>query len=253
MNTKPRGYCVIFNNTSFTKDLLPTRNGSEKDAKALENLFRVLLDFEVKVFHNTSEVEMMLYLRELAELDHSHFSALFVFVLSHGDKGVVITSDCKAVQIYSIAQLFTVKNCQSLAQKPKVFVIQACQGDEISQPVPIPSEYLVEPLPAVQQDGNRDFELITSNTTPDEADFLFAFATISGRAAMRDINKGTWYIQALIAALEEHANTKHFIEILTMITDELSSYNQENKTQLCTYQSTLRKQLFLPLVKYRYA
>ncbi len=251
VSCSPRGYCVIFNNTVFTKSYLPTRYGSDRDVKALENLFHVLLGFQVMVYNNTSEVEMMLQLCDLAQKDHCCFSAFFVFILSHGDKGVILTSDCKAVQINSLAEQFTIKNCKSLAKKPKVFVIQACQGDKIAEPITIPSEYLIESVPVLEQDGNSNFELIASNATIDEADFLFAFATVSGKAAMRDANKGTWYIQALITALEEHANNQHFVEILTSVTDELSSYNHQNRTQVCTYQSTLRKRLFLPLVKLR--
>ena len=200
-------------------------------------------------FDDTNEVQMMLQLQELAEKDHSSLSALVVIILSHGENGAIITTDSKVVKIQSIASYFTVKACPSLAHKPKVFIIQACQGPQTTELIAVPndkssSDYCFDPLPPVEPDG--EVELIKPGTAVNEADFLFSFATISGKAAMRDTITGSWYVQELVTALKEYAKEKSFIDILTLVAGKIATYQIDNKTQLSPYQSTLLKQLYFP-------
>ena len=54
----------------------------------------------------------------------------------------------------------------------------------------------------VQSDGPGD---TINNYLPDEADFLFGFATVPGYVSYRSTRTGTWYIQALTEVLDEYA------------------------------------------------
>jgi len=42
-------------------------------------------------------------------------------------------------------------------------------------------------------------------TVPDEADFLFAMATVTGYVSYRSKSEGSWYITTLVRMLEEYA------------------------------------------------
>ena len=41
-------------------------------------------------------------------------------------------------------------------------------------------------------------------TVPDEADFLFAMATVPGYVSFRSQTHGTWFITSLVEMLEKH-------------------------------------------------
>ena len=54
-----------------------------------------------------------------------------VFIMTHGDEGGQLCgSDGKAVVTKNMATFFNASNCPVLLGKPKIFVIQACRGDE---------------------------------------------------------------------------------------------------------------------------
>ena len=56
-------------------------------------------------------------------------SKVFVLcVLSHGEKGAVYGEDGEPVTIEHLETIFDGNHCKQLATKPKVFLIQACQG-----------------------------------------------------------------------------------------------------------------------------
>jgi len=49
-------------------------------------------------------------------------------ILSHGAKGAVYGSDGNLVQVEYLEELFDGQSCNQLAGRPKLFLIQACQG-----------------------------------------------------------------------------------------------------------------------------
>jgi len=57
-------------------------------------------------------------------------NAFFLCLLSHGAKGQIFGNDGKTIEIDMITTMFDGKNCPALNGKPKVFIIQACQGCE---------------------------------------------------------------------------------------------------------------------------
>lgn len=84
--------------------------------------------------HFTVDVHTDLNSRTLENLfltmhltDHSNYDAFVCCILTHGKLGVVYTSDGKAVEILSLVDYFSDRQCPSLKGKPKLFFIQACQ------------------------------------------------------------------------------------------------------------------------------
>ena len=62
------------------------------------------------------------------ELQHSSANAFILCILSHGTKGSVSGVDGKPIDVDKIMSKFDGNNCPALSGKPKVFIIQACQG-----------------------------------------------------------------------------------------------------------------------------
>lgn len=91
---------------------------------------------------------------------------------------------------------FTAKHCPQLAEKPKLFFIQACQGKAIQCPVYVEADARIPDLSCMQQ------SVSPSESIPEEADFLLGMATIDGYVSFRHVQQGTWYIQALCSKLQ---------------------------------------------------
>ena len=49
-------------------------------------------------------------------------------ILSHGESGVVFGTDGRPVKIEDLETLFDGQQCNQLVGRPKLFLIQACQG-----------------------------------------------------------------------------------------------------------------------------
>lgn len=88
-------------------------------------------------------------------------------VLSHGDLGLIYAHDA-AYKADNLWQNFAADKCPSLAGKPKMFFIQACQGDRLDGGVTLKERTETDGLP------NTTFRI------PNQADFLIAYSTIPG-------------------------------------------------------------------------
>ena len=65
----------------------------------------------------------------VAERGKNKDSKVFVLcILSHGESGVVFGTDCKPVEIEQLVTCFDGQQCEQLVGRPKLFLIQACQG-----------------------------------------------------------------------------------------------------------------------------
>lgn len=110
---------------------LNRRNGTEVDGKALVECFDEL-GFQLDVISDGTRLEIMQRLHQLAAEDHSNADCLVVCILSHGDRGTLWARD-RTYPIDDVFQMFTGDKCLSLASKPKMFFIQACQGDKFDR------------------------------------------------------------------------------------------------------------------------
>ena len=122
----PHGLCVIFSNENF--DGKDKREGNDLDIAALENTFR-WLEFTVDVQQDKKAGEIRKELANLSKnIDHKNYDAFICCILSHGDKDVILGTDGKEVSIEEIRNTFK-GNRKGLDNKPKVFFIQACRGE----------------------------------------------------------------------------------------------------------------------------
>ena len=132
MNGVRRGKCIIINNRVFdSRTNLNTRNGTEVDGKALAECFHNL-DFDVELLEDKTYREIYARLLDVGRSDHSQNDCLVVSILSHGDRGCLWARDNKYA-VDDVYQHFTGDKCPSLAGKPKLFFIQACQGDQFDR------------------------------------------------------------------------------------------------------------------------
>ncbi|XP_067844089.1 caspase-8-like [Heptranchias perlo] len=240
MESVPRGYCVIINNSTFQN--LRARRGTDVDAEQLEWTF-TWLGFTVTLFNNLSAAEIREKMDCYQQKDHTHLDCFICCILTHGEKGVMYGTDGQTVAIRDITSRFSASQCCSLRQKPKLFFIQACQGSKKHESVVIEADSASTWL-------EEDAVNTAIATIPDEADFLLGMATVEGYVSFRHVKQGTWYIQSLCENLKRYCASEDLLSILTIVNRDVSERkDREYKTQMPQPSYTLRKKLYFPVAQ----
>ncbi|XP_074949894.1 caspase-8-like isoform X1 [Phalacrocorax aristotelis] len=251
MTSLPRGVCLILNNHSFAKarEAVPEpknmkdRNGTDVDAAALKRVF-TKLHFTIEEHKDLTADEIRKTVDIYRCIDHKDKDCFVCCVLSHGKKGIIYGVDGQEVPIQELTTSFTGQNCRSLAGKPKVFFVQACQGDACQKGVMIETDA-----------GEQDYSVETDarfqlDCIPAEADFLLGMATLQDYVSYRSPREGTWYIQALCQHLESSCpRGEDILTILTAVNQEVSrkSCKPNAEKQMPQPSFTLRKKLIFPV------
>ena len=236
--------CLIISNEKFHSSLqLNTRKGSEVDLKAATNLF-TSLGFEVRVHPNQTYKELMRALENLAMFEnHEDCDAIAIVILSHGNEGTIYAYD-KPFAANKVWEPFTAENSPTLAGKPKMFFIQACQGSLMDEGVTVVESH-------TETDSSPFF---ASYKLPVHSDFLIAHSTVSGYYSWRNTMNGSWFIQAMASVFQDYAKQQRdLLSLLTIVAKrvsieyESSSSRKDfnNKKQTPFFYSTLRYKVFL--------
>jgi len=217
MNHPRRGTAIIFNHMYFDQRLgLKQRNGTNVDRDSLRSVLKGL-DFEVRVYNDLHFKQLERVLEEVASHDHTDADCIFVAVLSHGEMGILYAQD----QPFKPDRLwchFNAEKCPTLAGKPKLFFIQACQGDQLDGGVRLHA------VAKTETDSSAHTYKI-----PSHADFLIAYSTIPGFYSWRNTSNGSWFVQALCKELNsETASARDLLSILTRVTRRVALDFQSN-------------------------
>ena len=106
------------------------RKGSEKDKEALMKIFEEF-GFEVEPHDDLAANEITDQIKQFATKDYNKFGCVVVCMLSHGDEGTIYGTDGLSVSIEETKKEFY--GNISLKDKPKVWIIQACQGNQLQE------------------------------------------------------------------------------------------------------------------------
>ncbi|XP_074856861.1 caspase-8 isoform X2 [Carettochelys insculpta] len=251
MDSRPCGICLILNNHDFTQaraevptlQTMKDRNGTDVDAAALRRVF-TKLHFEIAEYKDLTAKQIHQTIHRYRDMDHNVYDCFVCCILSHGDKGIVLGTDGQQTSIQELTTSFTGTNCRSLAGKPKVFFIQACQGDTFQKGVHIETDS-TELDYSLEADARFQLECI-----PNEADFLLGMATMKDFVSYRSTTQGTWYIQSLCEHLEKSCpRGEDILSILTAVNQEVSRKNDKvnHGKQMPQPSFTLRKKLIFPI------
>lgn len=237
MDRKFRGHCVIINNHTFTLTSLKEREGTNKDAECLNNVFE-WLGFRVTTYVDVTKEDLEKVLQEYkSHQDHNDGDCFVFCVLTHGKFGAVYSSDGFLIPIRLIMSHFTAQKCPGLANKPKLFFIQACQGEEIQPSVSIDAD-------AINPESTNP---PLQDSVPVEADFLLGLATVPGYVSFRHTTEGSWYIQSLYNHLKDLVpRHEDILSILTAVNDDVSRRGGTKK-QMPQPVFTLRKKVVFPV------
>ncbi|KAL3861916.1 hypothetical protein ACJMK2_007928 [Sinanodonta woodiana] len=232
MKKERRGRAVIINNKVFngplTKDedevlrcALPTRDGTDMDKDRLKVLFEQLY-FDVVVHGDKTGQEIRKAL-EKEKMDQYHQTAdcFILAILSHGTQAGIYGVDGDVVSVEDITGYFGTNSCPNLAGKPKIFFIQACQGEgkdlggaASSGPDTSDVQDSMKEMSLNQPDAKRESSETKIATM---RDILIAFATHPGFISLRNTRYGTWFIQAVIWVFQRYSHKEELSSLLRKV------------------------------------
>jgi caspase 7 len=220
MTHKNRGMALIFNHEHFDIHSLKSRTGTNVDS---DNLSRVLksLGFRVTVLSNLKCVDINRYIQQTADMDHTDSDCLFIAVLTHGEMGMLYAKDTH-YKPDNLWYHFTADKCPSLAGKPKMFFIQACQGDRLDGGITL--------LSRTETDGSSS----TQYRIPVHADFLIVFSTVPGYFSWRNTTRGSWFMQALCEELRYSGTDRDILTLLTFVMQKVALDYESNTPDMPT-------------------
>jgi len=214
MNHRRRGKAYIFNHMFFDPKLqLKERNGTNNDRDNLRVTLRQL-DFDVEVHNDLPYKEIERILEQASMEDYSDADCIFVAVLSHGELGILYAADhpYKPDNLWSP---FTADKVPTLAGKPKLFFIQACQGDRLDSGVQM--------VARTESDAGP-----VSYKIPSHADFLIGYSTVPGFYSWRNTTAGSWFIQAFCHVVQREGHSRDLLSILTKVCRKVAFDFQSN-------------------------
>ncbi|KAM4809736.1 caspase-6 isoform 2-T2 [Rhinophrynus dorsalis] len=249
-NNKRRGLALIFNHETFDWRLtLPIRNGTNADN---DNLYRRLseLGFEVRRYYNLNRLELFKAINQASAEDHSDADCFLCVFLSHGEDKYIYAYDAK-IEIQCVTSLFKGDQCPSLVGKPKIFIIQACRGEQHDEPVIcVDATDSTEDTPEI---NTIEVDAASLYTLPAGADFIMCYSVAEGYYSHRETLNGSWYIQDLCEVLKLYGNSLEFTELLTLVNRKVSQRSVDRcadpraigKKQVPCFASMLTKKFYL--------
>uniref|UniRef100_A0A1I8AGB4 CASPASE_P20 domain-containing protein n=1 Tax=Steinernema glaseri TaxID=37863 RepID=A0A1I8AGB4_9BILA len=238
MFPKDKGHVLIINNIDFGSGNV--RSGSAQDEKVLRTLFKNLGFTLSPEARNLSAKDMEERVKEFAESsDHINASCAFVIVLTHGNSGVLKGSDGNYIKESTLLSKFSAGRAKHLIGKPKIFIFQACRGDEIDT-AHTTGNHIEPNEERMETDGYQEEEKI-----PGEADFLVFRAVADGYKAFRLTKSGSWFIQTICRVFDECARSHDVLSMCTKVNSLVSKMDSGGLKQMPEYTSRLRKILHL--------
>ncbi|KAG8431718.1 hypothetical protein GDO86_020300, partial [Hymenochirus boettgeri] len=227
MTTTPAAPCFIINNMEFDECTgLSFRTGSDIDRDKMESRMRSF-HFDVTVKNNLTGQAIHNELQALAALDHSLSDCCLVVILSHGCEtrhskfpGGVFGTDGKQIPVERIVGYFDGAKCPGLRGKPKIFIIQACGGEQRDRGCEVDSSPISTSLQSDATPGSSardDDEVDAVSCIPTHGDILVSYSTYPGYVSWRDKHTGSWYIEVLDKVLEQHAATEDLQSLLVKV------------------------------------
>ncbi|KAI5618165.1 caspase-2 isoform X1, partial [Silurus asotus] len=265
-----RGLALVLSNVHFQPELsdLDIRRGGEVDEEVLRRLFTEL-DFTVNVHKDLTLQAMQTCIEQFArQPEHAVSDCCVVCLLSHGVEGSIYGVDGKLLQLDWVFERFDNSRCPLLQNKPKMFFIQACRGEEMDCGVDqLDGDDTMQPSVCEQRDAGREDNIGRQTQAsgvsegnelrvklPQRSDMICGFATLKGfsTAAMRNTKKGSWFIQELNKAMRQKARDTHLSDILVQVNSRIKEREGHSPgaayhrcKEMSEFTSSLCRDLFL--------
>lgn len=197
MTHKHRGLALIFNHEHFNDANIPRRIGSSADCCLLQQSL-AHMQFQVKTYNDCSLKELRHHIKRASQQDHSKNDCLLIALLTHSRNERLCAKDGE-YYLNDVWSTFTADQCPTLAGKPKLLLVEACENENVA--------------------GSTQTEAESTSIykIPIHADFLIVYSAIG----CHELQQGSLFIQCLCNELIKNHKTTHFLELLTFVLQRL--------------------------------
>ncbi|XP_054858193.1 caspase-2 isoform X2 [Eublepharis macularius] len=155
--------------------------------------------------------EKDLEFRSGGDVDHASLQKLFEYLGYQ-----VFVRHNQTAQLQEIFRLFDNANCPGLQNKPKMFFIQACRGDETDRGVDQIDGSERADSPGCEE-SDAQMKESPKLRLPTCSDMICGYACLKGTAAMRNTKRGSWYVEALTSVFAEDSRNMHVADMLVKV------------------------------------
>ncbi|XP_068084143.1 caspase-3-like [Anabrus simplex] len=241
INPSSMGLCVIINQETFSqrskKTGLDNRYGTNIDRDMVKITF-ASFGYNVLIFQDLNYVMFITKLQQTIqnEVRREH-SSFILCILSHGKRDEVYCTDGFSFKIEEIEKLMLGQTCPALLGKPKILIVQACQGEDTLQAMELEEELVL--------DGDSRARMVSP-----VADLTTFISSYPGYASLRNYMTGSWFIQTLCKQLLQQGHLAPLHDIFISVTDELNKkcFTASRIMTTPLYKSTNTKKLLLPYI-----
>ncbi|XP_072507567.1 caspase-14-like [Notamacropus eugenii] len=214
------------------------RPGAEQDIKRIRNWLEEC-KFEYTSCIDPDEKELMEKLTEFRDGINGtkgDVSCCLVTLMAHGGKGFIKTKLNERVILSHIFEMFNNENCPALQEKPKIFVIQACRGEQKDG--------------GVVQADDEAMELDDSEKKrlPTFSDYYIIYPTQEDHVALRHPENGSVMIQEISEVFRQHGKKLHIVDFFTQVNNRVvhtDFYLNKNPIKVVlVMESTLTKAVY---------
>ncbi|EDV21519.1 uncharacterized protein TRIADDRAFT_30262, partial [Trichoplax adhaerens] len=187
---------------------------------------------------------------------HVNYDSFICVFLSHGNRKLItdkndkkdvvdciIAKDRGEIYLQDVYDQFSGHKCPSLVGKPKIFITQACRGNDQGEGIPVPNPS--DTLYATDNISNSDKP---GNLRHPYSDFLMAYLTVQDFQSLRDTENGSWFIQEFVRELESNYKSFGLLDMLTNVNRRLQNYVLDKESKSCVqqplFESSLSKKFY---------
>ncbi|XP_069800572.1 caspase-1-B-like [Dendropsophus ebraccatus] len=246
---KRKRQALIICNITFDEEDLKERKGANADIEGMRYLLEGL-GYSVQWKINQTAEEMQTTMKNFAaKKQHKDSDSTFLVFMSHGERDIICGTDFNkenvdgrervtgGLHVDSIFNTFNNINCPGLRDKPKIIIIQACRGHNMSQ---VWVSDGPQQTPNMQQEDMEDDAMRKIQT---ERDFSCFYSTTPDTVSYRSPINGSLFIQNLIKVIKEDAHNSSLEDMFQKVQREFKDGRQMPSRDRTT---TIKKFFLLP-------
>lgn len=185
-----------------------------------------------------------------------------MIIMTHGKFGTLSSSN-EYYATEKVFSYFTDENCPSLKGKPRLFLFQACRGENFDEghvmKIKKEMKYTLRRVPFgiennIQRDANpekneKDEAFDSLHEPFNHPDFLIVRSTMPNYVSFRDPIRGSWFIQNLCNELDVNGLYEDILTLLTNVNLAVQEHeaNPGKEKQILTISSMLTKIMVLDI------
>ena len=248
-----KGKCLIISQENYKHNSFSDRDGTQKDVIELDKTFKRFGCNQPVIQRDIPDATAFKKVLEdfktdILEQDPKSYDYVVICILSHGinDKGTeeLVGVTGSRVPTEELLQMINdSKQCPCLAEKPKIFIIQACRGSRDNSNFSVVPE-IEEKLASSSliKDGKDDHSEKFVSEYCRESWYFKAYSTPKNYVALRHTFKGSPFVQAFCQTMNDFGDGCYSLEKIMKRTQE--DLQRRSPPQSPEYSTTIPKDLY---------